>query len=144
MTFFLAMSPKVGRSMLRAADLPPVGEAANLPPPNLLNGPGVSAGAPYTVEINGDVYLVSRNSGGYRPDMCIFNADTEVGKSYRFEIFEVGASHDYRLQVNGVLKDNAPSIDFIASGPTTQIYLAPTASLVATVQFERPECRLVA
>lgn len=144
MTFVLAMSPQVGRSMLRAADLPPVGEASNLQPPNLLTGPGVSPGAPYTVDVNGDVYFVSRNSGSYRPDMCIFNAGTEVGRSYRFKIFEVSASHDYRLQINGVLLDNGSALDFVAQGPATQIYVAPTASVIATIQFERPECRLVA
>ncbi|GAB5502769.1 hypothetical protein [Pyruvatibacter sp.] len=157
MTFVLATSPAMERPILRAVDLPPVGEAANLQPPNVLTGPGVSAGAPYTVVVNGDVYLVSRNGGGFSPAMCRFSMLTEIGKLYRFQIFEaqpipssptkfvIRKSDDINGFVNSVqAAELEASIQFAATATTTYVGVSPTNNVTGSVQFARPECRLVA
>lgn len=116
--------------------------------PNLIVAPG-EAGAgplndyPYLVTRDGDAYTVERNGGGYANAMVFFSVATVVGRRYRFRIEAPVASHEYRLSFTGVLQDNVPALEFVATGTVSLLNVAATAATHATLSFRAPSCRLI-
>ena len=156
MSFSPAMSPGFVSPIRPPLTQPPLGLPAAAGFPNVIVGPGVSAGAPYTVVIDGDVYTVSRNAGTFIPGMVRFTMQTVIGKTYRFQIFNPVATPPPHAKFSMRKSDDAAGfsntvsgaeleavLEFTATATTTFMGISPTSNANGVVQFERPECRLV-